>query len=1378
MNKFLYSTLLVLFWFALSGQTQMGHVEIKGKIKVDGKNLSKVEVSIFEGNNKIKSVKSESNGKFIITLEFDKEYMLSFSKKDYVTKKVFFDTKVKEKQYVWPYPFTIELFKMVDGLDVTALDEPVTKIAYLEEEGDFGFDIPYTNRMKSKIAIIQNRIKSLEQNAYINKVNDADKKFRAKDYQSAIILYEQAIDINPFTDYPDDQIMLCESRLANQEYEQRDYDKAIASADSYFNTKEYDKSKKSYKEALSIYSDKQYPKDRLNEITSLLAIKKKEDQKNNYRNIIKKADALFARQEYQGAKSGYLAALKVIPEEAYPKTKISEIDGLFAQNQEAARNESRYKERIAEADRLFTKREYQISKNAYVSASKIKPKETYPLDRIKDIDMKMAFMKVSKAYSKNLRAADELYANRKLQEAKVKYQEASGIKPSESYPKERIKKIDQELSLLANQNKVNQDYDRFIKLADGALATQNYTESKANYNKALGLKSKEAYPKQKIIEIDQLLGQIASTQAKEKQYDRFIKEGDLGFNNKQYESAKLAYNEAIVLKPSEAYPKGKISEINSLIAQLEKANKQEELYSNRIRKGDNAFGRNQYELAKNEYQAALTIRTNESYPKERIKLIDSRLSQIAQEKSMSIEYEKLISEADNRLKAKDYDEAKSSFNKASFLRPTEEYPKKKIEEIDSALALMAANEVKEQDYQNKVKIANQAFQEKKYELAKTNYLAAINLNSQEVYPKQKVEEIDEIIAKLADFAKKEELYKQRIASADSEFSGEKYAAAKLAYQAASKIKTTEQYPKNRIAEINKIEQALASDNQKSKQYTELIAKADKALSKKDYLVAKDMYTSSLELKPQESYPKTKRQEIDDILKRLKADKALSDEYNKYMVNAEKQFEDKDYQLSKSNYKLALKVKPNETYPKNRISEIDNILKNLADQANAEKAFNDKIAQADQAFSKKEYSESKKLYSESLRLNSKASYPKKRINEIDKILLALDREKAKEGQYLAVIKTADSHLSSKDYQNAKLSYESALKIKPLANYPQEKLTEISTALSLLAKKEDDKKALLSKYQNKVDEGDRLLAKFEYQIAKNAFEEASAIKPSETYPKSKIAEINSQLASMAKDTEYASALKKGSDFIAVKKYNEAKQAFMNASDIKPNESFPKQKITEIDKVLANLQKSKKLEEYKAIMAQAETKFDSKAYAESKVLYQSASKVNPRAQYPKDRIKEIEQLLVMASNKEQALELKKQKYSTFIQRGDKAFTSHDFANARSNYKRALNLSPQELYPKEKISEIDKLQAADKAIPEQIDFANAEEKNKFMSTMAAKYGEGVHEESYESKSGKVVRRIIVVESGVAKEYREVKQPWGATYFFKNGKSISRAIFFSETKK
>jgi len=319
------------------GQTQTGYVEVKGKVKHDGKALAGAEISIYQNNSKVKTVKTAANGKFILSLNFDKDYVLEFSKKSFVSKKVEFDTHVSEKQYVWPYPFTIELFSMIDGLDVSAMKDPVTKIAYSKDEGDFVFDIPYTNGMKSKMKIIQNQIKTLKKNAYSAKIAAADKEFRSKKYKAAITLYEQAIDINPYTDYPDDQIMECERRLDGAENEQANYNKAIASADAYFKQKNYEIAKKDYQKAKAIKPSEKYPKDKIGEINGLLAAAQKKKQKLKYDDIIKKADALMASKDYTNAKGGYKAALNIIPTEEYPKGKIAEIDALMAESEQNAK---------------------------------------------------------------------------------------------------------------------------------------------------------------------------------------------------------------------------------------------------------------------------------------------------------------------------------------------------------------------------------------------------------------------------------------------------------------------------------------------------------------------------------------------------------------------------------------------------------------------------------------------------------------------------------------------------------------------------------------------------------------------------------------------------------------------------------------------------------------------------------------------------------------------------------------------------------------------------------------------------------------------------------------------------------------------------------
>ena len=82
-----------------------------------------------------------------------------------------------------------------------------------------------------------------------------------------------------------------------------------------------------------------------------------------------------------------------------------------------------------------------------------------------------------------------------------------------------------------------------------------------------------------------------------------------------------------------------------------------------------------------------------------------------------------------------------------------------------------------------------------------------------------------------------------------------------------------------------------------------------------------------------------------------------------------------------------------------------------------------------------------------------------------------------------------------------------------------------------------------------------------------------------------------------------------------------------------------------------------------------------------------------------------------------------------------------------------------------------------EEIDYTNKAVVEKFLSELASKYPEGVTEEQYEDASKKV-KRVIVNQDGIANEYREVTHNWGGVYYFRNGQSISKTIFYTDTNK
>ena len=83
------------------------------------------------------------------------------------------------------------------------------------------------------------------------------------------------------------------------------------------------------------------------------------------------------------------------------------------------------------------------------------------------------------------------------------------------------------------------------------------------------MKSEEAYPKSKIEEIDKLI--IAEKLKKQQEaellerYKAAIDKGDQEFQAGNYKNALSQFNDAIAIKPNEAYPKSKVVDIQGIL---------------------------------------------------------------------------------------------------------------------------------------------------------------------------------------------------------------------------------------------------------------------------------------------------------------------------------------------------------------------------------------------------------------------------------------------------------------------------------------------------------------------------------------------------------------------------------------------------------------------------------------------------------------------------------------------------------------------------------------------------------------------------------------------------------------------------------------------
>jgi len=173
--------------------------------------------------------------------------------------------------------------------------------------------------------------------------------------------------------------------------------------------------------------------------------------------------------------------------------------------------------------------------------------------------------------------------------------------------------------------------------------------------------------------------------------------------------------------------------------------------------------------------------------------------------------------------------------------------------------------------------------------------------------------------------------------------------------------------------------------------------------------------------------------------------------------------------------------------------------------------------------------------------------------------------------------------------------------------------------------------------------------------------------------------------------------------------------------------------------------------------------------------ATNILPDEKYPKEKLKEIENLLAADKKAKDETEAMESQYRQFIIQGDNSFRNAQWDQAKSFYNKAIALK-NETYPKDQIAKIEAALSKKTTSTVADSKDNSPQTEQHLSELAKKYPPGVTIENV-SESGKQVKKVVVVRNGIASEYKEVKHSWGGIYCFKNGKSITPLIFSSETK-
>jgi len=1065
----------------------------------------------------------------------------------------------------------------------------------------------------------------------------------------------------------------------------KNYDAAMTAGNSFFTQKSWMAAKDKYKEALKYIPNDATATAKLAEIeTKLNAQKAETEKKANHDKLVAEADALFTAADYAGAKTKYTEALALMSGSQYETAKIAECNTKIAEAEAAKAKQQQIDKLLAEGNTAFTGAKYPDAKLKYQEVLKLDAANATALGRITDIDAKIAEEKANaqkiadakklvaegdalaktakyadaiakynlaqqtypdpsvqpkidaanealkgaeaaaekKAnFDKAIQEGNDLFAAKKYEEAKAKYNAAAVIDAASTVPKTKIAEVDKAIAAdkaAADAATMKANFDKAIQEGDALLASKSYEAAKQKYNEAAGIDAKSALPKTKIAEVDKAMAaDKAATDAatKKANFDKAMQEADALSASKNYEAAKAKYNEAAQVDPSSTLPKTKIAEIDKAIAAdkaAADAAKKKADYDNLLVEGNALFDAKNYEAAKAKYTAAVTLDESRNEAKEKLAQITKLASDQAALDKQKKQYETLMTEGANLQSSGKLTEALAKFTEANKVDATKPEPVQKMAEVNSLLKA----ESQKQEIAKLLSEGNTALAAKKYTDAKNKYQAVLTLDpnnteaknkfdaavqaeiaqsgaeakqaqftalkaegealfakgdylnakskfmeAKSVQPDAAVEKrIADCDAKIAELTKANESaqkFAQAVAEAKVLEGAAKYDEAIAKYQEALTYQSNQEI-KDKIDAINKLKAAQASQSQLDADVALLVKTGDEFVAAKEYEKAISAYSQAL-VKKNDPAIVAKKEAAAKL--RDAADGAADQaQYDKILSAAQKNFEDKNYPKAIEYYDRAISFRSADPFPKQKKAEVEELMKK-------EMAYAAKVKEADAAATAGKLENAISLFEEARKIKQDEVYPTNRIEELKAQIAAKTNvvvPNEADVKYKAAMDAGNALAATKDYKGAIAKYREALVAKPNDNPASSKISEMQQILDDIAKA--DKKD--GELKRLVDVADALFKKEDWLAAKNAYDAVLLFDGTNSYSKSQIKVCEQKLIDIKNVTEtkeYEKVVKAGDKNFDKKDYDKATEYYKRALTFRPNDPYPKKRLKEIDALL---------------------------------------------------------------------------------------------------------------------------------------------------------------------------------------------------------------------
>ncbi len=778
-------------------------------------------------------------------------------------------------------------------------------------------------------------------------------------------------------------------------------------------------------------------------------------------------------------------------------------------------------------------------------------------------------------YEEAVLKGEEYLQAKDYPKAKAEYQKALSIDPSAKYPKDKLALIRK--FYVDPQDEVI--YNDAIAKGNIYLEQKNFKAAKEQFQSALLIKPDDRALREKIAGIDQSETDYLN---KSKQYETHISNANKHYNDKKYNEALVEYKLADEILPGNKTTTGRIQEIESLLIQQKALDDQ---YTVRVTEADEAYMSRNYNLAISKYQQASALKPSENYPKSMIQRVKESMTDMATQnkqdsiqaiKNAEIEAARLAEEA--RIAA----EKKAEEERIAIERLAEE---RKIEQERLAEEARIAAEKKVEE--------ERILAEKKAEEERLARIEAEKQAEQErlaaIAALQAAEQRKQDSIQAAIIAEKEaaRLAEEARVAAEKKAEEDRLAAERVAEE--QRLEQERLAEEARIAAEKKAEEdRMAAERlvQEQKLEQERIAEEARVAAEKkaeEERLAKIEAEKQAEIDRLAQLEAEKQAELDRqaALAALEAAEQRKQDSIQAAINAEKEA----VRLAEETRIAAEKKAEEDRIEAERLSEEARIA--AEKKAEEERIAAERLAQ-EQKLEQERLAEEARIAAEKKaeedRIAAEQLAEQNRLAQIEAEKQAeLDRQAA-----LAALKAAEQRKQD-SIQAAIIAEKEAVRLAEEARVAAEKKAEAdrieAERLAEEARIAAEKKA----------EEDRLLA---------------------------IAEENRRIQEEQKrlaDKDYYEAIDKGNELYTAQDYPSAIKEYEKASELKPLESLPKERLIQINNILQERHKNN-MESYNKFIAAGDLAYQSNIFDKAIEEFTKASTFRPEERYPVMMIEKI--------------------------------------------------------------------------------------------------------------------------------------------------------------